>query len=199
MGRPRVKVPMPTCGAASGNPYAMVLVHLVRHGEPDYEPINSRGWPGAAADLSQLTPTGIGQAEAAAAELAECGATYLVASPMTRALHTATIIGHRLGLSISVEFDLREWLCDDTFSWTGFRDVMAAYDDMNRVGGEWPPGETRSWEPLSSVRRRTVDALQRHAAQAHGPMIAVCHAVVIRSLTDEESVPLGAVRSYRTD
>lgn len=177
----------------------MAVVHLARHGEPDYEPINSRRWPGAAADLSQLTPTGIQQAEAAAVELAGAGATYLVSSPMTRALHTAAVIGHRLGLVISVDFDLREWLCDDTFILTSSADVMAAYDDMNRQGGEWPRGESRSWEPLSSVRRRAVGALQRHTDRADGPVIAVCHAVVIRSLTGEESVPLGAVRTYQPD
>ncbi len=175
----------------------MAVVHLVRHGEPDYGPINSRRWPGAAADLSQLTPTGIQQAEAAAVELAGAGASYLVSSPMTRALHTSAVIGHRLGLVISVDFDLREWLCDDTFSWTSSADVMAAYDDMNRHDGEWPGGEGKRWEPLSSVRRRAVDALRRHTNQADGAVIAVCHAVVIRSLTGEESPPLGTVPPHR--
>ncbi|MBA3310161.1 MAG: histidine phosphatase family protein [Nocardioidaceae bacterium] len=175
----------------------MTTVYLVRHGEPDYEPVNSRGWPGAAADLSHLTPLGIRQSEAAADELAECGAGYLVSSPMTRALHTATVIGHRLALPVRVEFELREWLCDDTFRWTSFAEVLAAYDELNECGGEWPPGESRRWEPLSAVRDRTMGALRRHAVQADGPFIAVCHAVVIRSLTGEESPPLGTVRPHR--
>lgn len=160
--------------------------------------MNARGWPGAARDLAPLTPTGIEHAKAAAAELANCGATYLVASPMTRALQTAAIIAHRLDLLVHVDFDLREWLCDDTFSWTGLGDVLAAYDDLNRHGGEWPPGAAKTWEPLSAVRNRTVEAIRRHSPEDGGSMIAVCHSVVIRSLTGEESVPLGAVRTYQS-
>ncbi len=179
----------------------MAVLHLVRHGEPDYEPVNSRGWPGAAADLSPLTPTGVEQAARAAAALdtAESKATYLVASPMTRALQTAAIIGHRLGLEVQVDFDLREWLCDDTFRWTHFDDVLAAYDDLNRCGGEWPPGEVKAWEPLSAVRRRVVEAVRRHVDRCEGALVVVCHAVVIRSLTGEDVVPLGAVRHYEFD
>src|SRR3954453_3370414 len=38
-------------------------IYLVRHGEPDYEPIDSRGWPGMAADSAPLTAVGMKQAE----------------------------------------------------------------------------------------------------------------------------------------
>ena len=38
-------------------------IYLVRHGEPDYSPIDSRGWPGMAADSAPLTALGVKQAE----------------------------------------------------------------------------------------------------------------------------------------
>jgi broad specificity phosphatase PhoE len=83
-------------------------VHLVRHGEADFGPVNDRGWPGLASELAPLTPAGMAQAVAAADELAGAGASYLVCSPATRALQTAAVIGHRLALGLHVEFELRQ-------------------------------------------------------------------------------------------
>jgi broad specificity phosphatase PhoE len=104
----------------------MALVYLLRHGEADYQPITERGWPGAAADLAPLSGQGVEQARQAADGLAGAGATAVVASPMTRALQTAAIVAVLLGLPLSVQFDLREWLPDDTFSWRSVDDVRAA-------------------------------------------------------------------------
>src|SRR6266496_3026877 len=74
-------------------------IYLIRHGEPDYEPIDSRGWPGMAADSAPLSAVGMKQAEELADILSGVRATYLVSSPFTRALHSAAIIGHRLARS----------------------------------------------------------------------------------------------------
>ena len=103
----------------------MATVYLVRHGEADYGPIRERRWPGAAADLAPLAASGSQQAMAAARQLATAGAAMIVSSPMTRALHTAALIGGHLGLIVQVDFDLREWLPDDTFSWLDHADVAA--------------------------------------------------------------------------
>src|ERR1700754_4401922 len=97
---------------------AATQIYLVRHGEPDYEPIDSRGWPGMAADSAPLTTLGTKQAEELADLLSGIGATYLVSSLFTRALHSAAIIGHRLALGVRVDYDLRDWLPDQT-GWGG--------------------------------------------------------------------------------
>jgi broad specificity phosphatase PhoE len=174
----------------------MATVYLVRHGEADYGPIRERRWPGAAADLAPLTARGSGQAMAAARELAAAGAAMVVSSPMTRALQTAALIAGHLGLTVEVDFDLREWLPDDTFSWLEYADVAAAADDFERCGGEWPAGQSRAWEPLSRVQERACAALARRLLPLHEDqvLIAVCHEMVIRALTGKPHTSTGMSR-----
>lgn len=174
----------------------MTHVHLVRHGEADYGPINDRGWPGMAAELAPLTTDGAAQAVAAADELGAAGATYLVSAPATRALQTAALIGHRLALRVRVDFELREWVPDRTGSWRGLADVKAALRDLEAGDGEWPAGTTRPWEPLSDVRDRATAALERHVTDAGGPIIVVTHAIVIQALTGESETSLGGIRRH---
>ncbi len=175
----------------------MVLVYLMRHGEADFKPIRERGWPGATADLAPLSGLGVEQARDAADGLVGAGLTAVVASPMTRALQTAAIVAVRLGLPLSVQFDLREWLPDNTFSWRSADDVRAAVDDFDAHGGEWPEGTTRSWEPLSQLRARCSAALRTAIAglPGHEVIIIVCHGMVIWSLTGERETRPGQWRT----
>jgi broad specificity phosphatase PhoE len=174
----------------------MVTVCLVRHGEADYSPIRARRWPGAAADLAPLTARGAQQAMATARQLATAGAPMIVSSPMTRALQTAALIGGHLRLMVAVDFDLREWLPDDTFSWRDHADVAAAAADFEHCGGEWPARQHRPWEPLSHVRERATAALARQLVPWHEDqvLIAVCHEVVIRALTGNPHTSTGMIR-----
>lgn len=174
-------------------------IYLVRHGEADYEPVDSRGLPGIAADTAPLTPVGAKQAQELADLLSGIGATYLVSSPFTRALHSAAIIGHRLALGVRVDYDLRDWLPDHTGSWRGVADVRAAQAELDAYGGEWPEGIQRPWEPLSRVRERARAALGRHTASTDGPVLAITHAMVIRALTGETGTAHGAHEYYRYD
>jgi broad specificity phosphatase PhoE len=177
----------------------MVLVHLLRHGEADYRPIRQRGWPGSAADLAPLSDLGIRQAQEAAKGLAAAGATAVVASPMTRALQTAAIVAVGLGLPVSVQFDLREWLPDDTFNWRSADDVQASVDDFDAHGGEWPDGSPRAWEPLSQLRMRCTVALRTAIGGLpdHEVIIVVCHGMVIWSLTGSRHTQPGQWRTIR--
>ncbi len=175
----------------------MTQIYLVRHGQPDYAPVDSRGWPGMAADAAPLAPEGSKQAEAVADLLSGIGATYLVSSPFTRALHSAAIIGHRLALGVRVDYDLRDWLPDSTGSWRGVADVRAAQAELDAYDGEWPEGIIRPWEPLSAVRARARAALERHTASTDGPVLAITHEMVIRALTGERDTAHGAHRYFR--
>lgn len=176
-----------------------IQLHLVRHGEADYQPIDSRGWAGLAADLAPLSEAGVKQAEAAADDLITAGATYLVSAPAARTLQTAAVIGHRLALGVRVEFDLHDWMPDRSGSWRGQAGVRAAYDDFVQHGGEWPDGGSRPWEPLSAVRERVTAALRRHARGTDGPVIVVCHSMVIRALTGDPETDPGGNRWYSLD
>ena len=175
----------------------MTQIYLVRHGEPDYAAVDSRRLPGLAADTAPLTPTGAKQAEAVADLLSGIGATYLVSSPFTRALHSAAIIGHRLALGVRVDYDLRDWLPESSGYWRGQSDVRAAQAELDGYDGEWPEGIHRPWEPLSAVRERALAALERHTANTDGPVLALTHSMVIRALTGERNTAHGAHEYYR--
>jgi len=173
----------------------MPRVFLVRHGEPDGTQIEAEGWRGPVRDLAPLTATGIEQAKAVGRELRQVGAHRIVASPMTRALQTASLIAAETHLPLTaVEFDLREWLPDSTLSWQSFSEVQALSSDFAQCQGEWPPGETRLWEPLSSLRNRAVAVLRRQATGHSEPFIAVCHGMVIQALTGQAHTELCGIR-----
>jgi broad specificity phosphatase PhoE len=175
----------------------MALVYLLRHGEADYQPIRDRCWPGATADLAPLSRLGAQQAHRAADGLADAGATALVASPMTRALQTAAILASRLGLPLSVQFDLREWLPDSTFSWRSVEEVRAAVRDFDAHDGEWPDGQPRAWESLSHLRARCTAALRDALSElpGHEVVIVVAHQMVIWSLTGDREIRTGQWRT----
>ncbi len=173
----------------------MTAIYLLRHGQADYSPVRARQGPGSMADLAPLTARGAQQAVAAAAALAGVGATRLVSSPFTRTMHTASFVASRLGLPVEVEFGLHEWLPDDTFGWQTHEEVLVQVRDFNLHGGEWPPGERRPWEPLSAVRRRAGAALRAVVDRTpDGAVVAVCHEMVIRSLTGDVATATGQFR-----
>jgi broad specificity phosphatase PhoE len=170
-------------------------IFLVRHGEAGGEQIDVEGWWGPMRDQAALTDKGVEQAKAVGRELRGYGATHVISSTMTRALHTAALIAAETGLPLTaVEFDLREWLPDSTLSWRTFDEVMAQSNDLAAHGGEWPPGETRTWEPMSAVRARATRALRRQPAGA--PFIAVCHGMVIEALTGLRHTEHCGIRSF---
>jgi hypothetical protein len=71
-------------------------------------------------------------------------------------------------------------------------------EDLERCGGERPPGERRHWEPLSMLRARATAAL-RSCSTGLGPddvLIAACHGVLIWSLTGERHTPTGHWRRF---
>jgi broad specificity phosphatase PhoE len=174
----------------------MTAIYLVRHGEADYELIAKRRWPGKLADLAPLSTRGLEQAAAAGQRLADVGALKLLSSPFTRTMQTASAVSCRTALSIEVELDLHEWLPDDTFRWHDLAGVRKLVADFDSCGGEWPAGQRRVWEPLSSVRHRASAALRRAAddVAGRGSLIAVCHEMVIRSITGEVKTRPGEVR-----
>ena len=173
----------------------MPSVFLVRHGEAGHPQLDAEGWWGPARDWAPLTDKGVEQAKAAGRALREVGADRIVASPMTRAMQTANLIAAETRLPLTaVEIDLREWLPDSTLSWRGLSDVEALIGDFEQCRGEWPAGETRLWEPLSSVRERALNALRRQATGYSEPFIAVCHSGVIRALTGEANTEHCGIR-----
>ncbi|MGE5672928.1 MAG: histidine phosphatase family protein [Mycobacterium leprae] len=171
----------------------MTIFTLVRHGTPLYGMAEERRLKGGVRDWVPLSPQGIAEIEQTAERLRGTSATLILASPMTRALHTAAILGRALDLPLAVEFDLHEWLPDTTQSYDSAAVAFAATSDLEAHGGEWPPGESRPWEPLSSVRQRVLGVLQRYTHLEH--VIVACHGMVITALTGE-ALPCGGSTTY---
>ncbi|WP_427886914.1 histidine phosphatase family protein [Kribbella sp. GL6] len=168
------------------------MILLVRHGEADGTQLDAEGWWGPARDFAPLSARGIHQAKDAGRRLRDCGAEHIIASPMTRALQTAALIAAETHLPLTaVDVDLREWLPDNTLTWRT-PEALAAAEDRKRHNGTWPAGETRTWEPHTSVRHRALTALRRHPT----PVIAVCHSVVIETLTGTQTIPHCSVHPF---
>ena len=159
----------------------MTTFHLIRHGEPDWRLAAGGGLKGAevgwAAHIVPLTAAGIRQIENAAVPLEAEDYQLVISSPMTRAFQSASVVSRILDLDLRVEFNLHEWVC-------GWRDSLELVGDtvveMLALDGEWPPGETRDWEPLSSVRARVSRVLDRYMTFPR--VVVVCHETVIFSL-----------------
>jgi broad specificity phosphatase PhoE len=161
----------------------MTTFYLLRHGAPQYDMAEARRLIGGYRDLVPLTTQGVEQVEALTAGLRPLKAQLIVSSPMCRSLQTAAILSRRLDLPLEVAFDLHEWLPDLTGRYDKSQVMLAAYEELMRLGGEWPEGETRNWEPFSAVRRRVTAVLEQYAHLER--VIVACHAAVIQALTGE--------------
>src|SRR5215831_1134270 len=91
-------------------------VALVRHGEADYDLLEHSGafFNGMRRDFIPLSLAGRKQADEVAMQLRTFQAERILSSPYTRALETAGIIASHLGIPVSVEARLHDWLpvCD---------------------------------------------------------------------------------------
>ena len=162
----------------------MTTFHLIRHGEPEWSLAAGGnlkdvgdGW---AAHIVPLTAKGIREIENASGSLEAEDYQLVISSPMTRAFQSANVISRNLDLDLRVEFDLHEWVC----AWRPSLELVdKTVAEMLSLGGECPSGETRDWEPLSSVRARVTRVLDRY--RDFERIVVVCHETVIFSLTEK--------------
>lgn len=176
-----------------------VSVVLVRHGEPDWNLVAGPAWKGAANDFAPLTAPGRQQArDAGSTLLADGGVERVLSSPMTRALETAHIIAGVLDVPVQVELRLREWLPDETYSWTTAEEVTSAYADMMRHDGKRPMNHDLHWEPLDVVRERALSVLQPYLL-SESRVVAVCHEVLIHAVTGCPQTPHAGRRVLQAD
>lgn len=160
---------------------------LIRHGEPDYSECDRRGLFEEGRDLAPLTERGRQQANETALDERLYGATLILASPFTRAIETAAILNREHALPIRVLFDLYEWRPDTTYTARTDEEYDAIELDFNRHMGEWPAGETRCWETISSVKKRVRKALEPFVNEEK--VLIVCHGMVMRALSYTDVIP----------
>ena len=156
---------------------------LMRHGEPDFSDCDRQ--PGWGSDLAPLTSAGEKQVSLQIAKIREFNPEIVITSPMTRAMHTALLIRSAVNNPFKVEFKLHEWLPDMSFKSRSFRDFQSFQSEFLRCNGEWPPGETRCWEPLSVMHSRALTVLRKYLPYQR--VLVVCHGKLIKSLTSLET------------
>jgi broad specificity phosphatase PhoE/ribonuclease HI len=160
---------------------------LLRHGATEHTV--RKLFSGSGGADPPLTSTGVAQATAAAAALADRGVTAIVSSPMRRARETADLVAATLGLAVREVDDLRECAFGE---WEGqsFAEVSERWP---RELADWlgstsvaPPGG----ESFDSVGRRVRRARdQLIARHPDGTVLVVSHVTPIKTLV---RVSLGA-------
>ncbi|MFT4236011.1 MAG: histidine phosphatase family protein [Microbacterium sp.] len=153
----------------------MTLITLVRHGQTDW---NLNGRIQGRTDIP-LNDTGRDQARDAAASLLDRGHTLVVASPLSRAFETASIIATELGLDAPLAHPgliERDYGIGEGMSDADIEREMTERGLTVRAFFRSPPGG----EDDAAVAARAVPALREIAAHHEGPVIAVAHGAFIR-------------------
>ena len=174
--------------APGGVTEPLTTVILVRHGRTALT--ESKKISGSGGENPFLSEAGIEDAKAVARELAKVGTsgpwahlqppTAIVASPINRTVHTATIIGQHLGLSVETNDDIAEIAFGD---WDGHTndEVLANWpDESRRWQGSWdvapPNGESLEAFDIR-VQRGRRDILKKFAGKT---VVVVSHVMPTR-------------------
>lgn len=171
----------------------MTTFYFVRHGEPNYRPIEERGFIGHGRDLAPLTERGIQQLKATSRDERLKGCNVIVSSPYTRAMQSAAILSKELGLDLQVEVDLHEWLPDRTFNYK-IGELKLLSDDFSLHKGVYPNNEERRWESAASIIERVKRVLDEYAK--YDKVILVCHGTLIRIVTGHADAAQGEIIEF---
>ncbi len=153
---------------------------LIRHGDPDYNLVEGKGFKGHGCDLAFLSDEGIKQAEDVSRNSILKGADILLSSPYTRCMQTASFISNAIGLPIMGEINLHEWLPDLSYNYTTHDLVSINYQ---KAINDYINGEISSYdyESIYSVQIRVLKVLKRYLQ--FNKVIVVTHGGVMYSLT----------------
>jgi probable phosphoglycerate mutase len=172
------------------------LLYLVRHGETDW---NRQRRIQGSTDIP-LNDTGRAQAAAAADLLARRRFDAVVASPLSRAFETGSIIASKLGLDIpTIEDGLAERSYGEAEGMTG-----------DEIAERFPNGTVPGRESRTALLARATEALGEIAIRFDGATVVVAtHGAVIRAVVNAAapgvaesfSTPIrnGSIHSFRWD
>lgn len=151
---------------------------FVRHGETDWESVESRGAKGWAKDFAPLTPLGRLQIDTIARDYRLQEAEAILCSTFTRALESAALLSRAINKPLYVEHDLHEWLPQ--------KDPLKDLDPnlieraSRNFDGRAPKEEDAPWESVAEVRQRVLGVLKRY--RHFNTVVVVTHGVVIGSI-----------------
>ncbi|MEC3981248.1 histidine phosphatase family protein [Amycolatopsis sp. H20-H5] len=154
---------------------------LWRHGETDY---NAAGRMQGHLD-SALTPVGWNQARFAVPALARFSPDLVIASDLSRATDTATVLTEAIGVPLRVDKRLRETHLGEWQGLTG-DEVDAAYPgerDKWRVDATWAPPGGESRVDVAERATEVVTDLEQSAADEGETVFLASHGGLIIALT----------------
>jgi probable phosphoglycerate mutase len=158
----------------------MASFYVLRHGQTDW---NAQARLQGSTDIP-LNDTGREQARIAAEFLADEGITRIIASPLSRALETAQIVGQRIGIAPELDprlternFGLFEGMTIDEVRRhrEEMRDFMNPLADID--GKHYPDNA----ETLPAVIERVFACV--NAWRETGRCLFVCHGIPFRAIT----------------
>ncbi len=167
-----------------------MTVYLMRHGEPTYRDTAAMQLPGMGAELGQLTPEGIAQAEAAAKDPRIQQADLIVSSPYPRALQTAAIVSRAIDCPIEVAVGIFEWLPRTDYSAASHTEIKEAWNEYKaNAGVHRPEDKYPLWETHAQMRARALEAIAPFLARTDlNTLLIVCHGGIMRALLNEPSL-----------
>lgn len=167
-----------------------MTVYLMRHGEPTYRDTTALGLPGMGAELGQLKPDGIRQAEQAAMDSRIQDVDLIVASPYPRALQTAAIVSRQIDRPIDVAVGIFEWLPRIDYSAPSHTEIKEAWDEYKANGGVHKPNDKYPyWETHAQMRERALTAIKPYLERDDiRKLLIVCHGGIMRALMNQPSL-----------
>ncbi len=158
---------------------------LVRHGEPTYQEVLELGFKGHGLALAPLTECGIQKIKDISESKVFYHSDLLISSPYTRAMQTASIIGHKHNLDVNVEILLHEWLPDLTHNYQSEEEFLT---NIRIAKNEWQQQQkgnnlvlNSQIESLQHVRQRGLDVLARYCD--YQKVIVVAHGLLISMIS----------------
>ncbi len=148
---------------------------LIRHGETEW----NRAQRIQGQSESELSPTGVAQAEALAAHLSQVTADALVCSDLLRTMHTAAPLARRLGLLVEASQALRERAFGVFEGMTPDQIARAHPAAHANWQARVPDFVIPGGESLVALRTRVKAALEAIARRGHKQVIVVTHGGVL--------------------
>lgn len=167
-----------------------MTIYLMRHGEPTYRDTEALGLPCMGAELGQLTPEGIMQAEQAAKDSRIQDVDLILSSPYPRALQTAAIVSRRIDKPIDIAVGIFEWLPRVDFSAASHAEIVDGWNEYKaNAGVHTPQDRFPDWETHAHLRARCLTAIRPFVTRTDiHKLLIVCHGGVMRALTNQPAL-----------
>jgi len=160
---------------------------LVRHGEPTYNEVIDLGFKSFGMAFAPLNEKGVNEVLKVCKNDIFDGSDFLISSPYTRAMQTASIIGMKYNLLVNVEVLLHEWIVDTNLN---YKNSKGFSKNMKLAKNEWKEYLKNSdfnfstcTESLLSVRNRALSVLEKYCD--YDKVIVVTHGLLISMLSNE--------------